>query len=130
MSYLIDSDVLIDALNGIRAANDFLTSLGRSGLSVSIVALGEIYEGAYAYPDPEQHLAGLRQFLSGYLVLALTDPIVARFARERAALRAQGLLIPDLDLLIAATALTHDLTLVTRNTRHFRRIPALRCDEP
>jgi predicted nucleic acid-binding protein len=36
------------------------------------------------------------------------------------------MLIPDMDLLIAATALEHDLTLVTRNLSHFSRIPELR----
>ena len=48
----------------------------------------------------------------------------------RAFLRRQGQLIPDLDLLIAATALAHDLTLVTRNRRHFSRILSLRLYEP
>jgi predicted nucleic acid-binding protein len=47
----------------------------------------------------------------------------------RAALRQQGLLIPDMDLLIAATALEHDLTLVTRNQRHFVRLPGLQMQE-
>jgi predicted nucleic acid-binding protein len=40
-------------------------------------------------------------------------------------LRRQGNLIPDFDLLIAATALRHDLTLVTRDTAHFERIEGL-----
>jgi tRNA(fMet)-specific endonuclease VapC len=48
-----------------------------------------------------------------------------RFARIRGQLRRQGLTVQDPDLLIAATALTHQLTLVTRNLRHFRRIPDL-----
>jgi predicted nucleic acid-binding protein len=48
------------------------------------------------------------------------------FARTRAGLRARGILIPDLDLLIAATALEHDLTLLTRNRRHFDRITGLK----
>ena len=48
-----------------------------------------------------------------------------RFARLRGELRQRGLLIPDPDILIAATALTHNLTLVTRNRRHFERIPDL-----
>jgi predicted nucleic acid-binding protein len=55
-----------------------------------------------------------------------TIPIAERFAWLRSALRRQGMLIPDMDLLIAATALEHDLTLVTRNLSHFSRIPELR----
>lgn len=50
----------------------------------------------------------------------------APLARLRAAPRRQGQLIPDMDLLIAATALVENLILVTRNIRHFKRISALR----
>jgi predicted nucleic acid-binding protein len=53
-----------------------------------------------------------------------------RFAYLRAELRRRGQLFPDLDLLIAATALQHDLTLLTRNVRHFNRIPDLRLYQP
>jgi len=49
-----------------------------------------------------------------------------RFAHIRGALRQQGHLIGDPDILIAATALHHDLILLTRNRRHFERIPDLR----
>lgn len=59
-------------------------------------------------------------------MLLLDDAIMERFARIRSDLRARGQLIPDLDLAIAATALEHDLTLLTRNARHFSRIPNLR----
>jgi predicted nucleic acid-binding protein len=58
-------------------------------------------------------------------MVPLTDPVMETFARIRADLRRGGRLISDLDLLIAATAIHHDLTLITRNVRHFERIPAL-----
>jgi predicted nucleic acid-binding protein len=48
------------------------------------------------------------------------------FGRTRSELRRAGWLIPDLDLLIAATAVHHDLVLMTRSVRHFARIPELR----
>ena len=48
------------------------------------------------------------------------------FAHIRGELRARGQIIGDADILIAATALDNDLTLVTQNTRHFSRIPNLR----
>jgi predicted nucleic acid-binding protein len=49
-----------------------------------------------------------------------------RFASLRASLRRRGELIPDFDIVIAATALVYDLTLLTYNLRHFSRIPDLR----
>ncbi|HYO49122.1 MAG TPA: type II toxin-antitoxin system VapC family toxin, partial [Chloroflexia bacterium] len=65
------------------------------------------------------------QFLREIEVLSLGKSIMKRFARIRGQLRAQGNLITDPDLLIAVTAIHHELTLVTRNTRHFQRIPGL-----
>lgn len=44
-------------------------------------------------------------------------------------LRAQGVRIGTLDLRIAATALVHDLTLVTRNTKDFARVPGVRLED-
>jgi len=52
------------------------------------------------------------------------------FVQTRANLRRAERLIPDLDLLIAATAIHHDLTLLTRNVRHFGRVPDLRLYQP
>jgi tRNA(fMet)-specific endonuclease VapC len=51
--------------------------------------------------------------------------IARRYAIERGALSAKGQVIAQPDLFIAATALHHHLVLVTRNRRHFERIPEL-----
>jgi len=75
-------------------------------------------------------LASFRAFLADYAVLPVTESVAATFARTRARLRRRGQLIPDMDLLIAATALTYGLSLVTRNRRHFGRIDGLRLYEP
>lgn len=130
MSYLVDSDVLIDGLRGRRPALDLIDRLAASGLALSIVSLGEIYDGAYSDPQPEEHLQEARVFLQGFGIVELTDAAMVEFARERARLRRSGQLIPDMDLLIAATALAHDLELVTRNDRHFRRVEGLRLYVP
>ena len=125
MSSLINTDLIIDALHDHSSAFALLDRLAPSGIAISILTLGELYEGVYRSPDPVAHRTTLHQFLAGYRIIGLDEPTLDRFARERAALRAQGLLIPDVDLLIAATALAHQLTLVTRNIRHFQRIPTL-----
>jgi tRNA(fMet)-specific endonuclease VapC len=125
MRYLVDTDWLIDALTGIPAAVSALDEHRHNGLGVSVISTGEVYEGAYHAHDPAARLTEFRQFLAAFQVLPLTDRIMERFARTRAFLHRQGNLIPDFDLLIAATALEHDLTLITRNQRHFERIPDL-----
>lgn len=125
MRYLIDTDYLIDATGNDPSAADTLARLSPHGFGVSIISFGEIFEGAFGGVDPDKVLREYRTFLADYTMLPLTDPVMERFARTRAYLRRTGQLIPDLDLLIAATAVHHDLELLTRNLRHFRRVPDL-----
>jgi tRNA(fMet)-specific endonuclease VapC len=126
VSYLIDSDWLIDAFIGVPAAVSLLERFRTDGLAVSIVSYGELFEGAFSAPDPQAKLIHFRAFLERLKLLPLTEPIMEVFAHMRANLRREGRLIPDLDLLIAATTIHHDLTLLTRNVRHFERVPGLR----
>lgn len=130
MRYLVDADWLIDAAIGRPVAVWTLDHLSPDGLAVSIIAVAEIYEGAFGTADPVATLASFREFLGSFAILPLTDSVVEHFARMRAALRQHGTLIPDMDLLIAATALDADLTLVTRNARHFERITELKLYQP
>ena len=97
---------------------------------MSIVSHAEVFEGAFGLPDTEAQLASYRQFFDQFETLPLTGPILELFAGVRSELRRVGNLIPDMDLLIAATALHHDVTLVTRNLRHFSRIAGLRTYRP
>jgi tRNA(fMet)-specific endonuclease VapC len=126
MRYLVDSDWVADYLVGKQEAVALLDGLVSDGIGVSLIMLGEIYEGIYYGRDPKRSEAGFHQFLMGVRVLPLTHPIVKRFARIRGDLRRQGSLIGDPDLCIGATALQHGLILVTRNRRHFDRIPDLK----
>jgi tRNA(fMet)-specific endonuclease VapC len=58
----------------------------------------------------------------------MTQDVARKFGEVRAALLDQGLPPPALDLVIAATALVHNFTLVTHNTLDFGNIPGLRLD--
>ena len=51
--YLVDSDWLIDATAGRPAAQQYLAQLSADGLAVSIIAVAEVYEGAFGTADPE-----------------------------------------------------------------------------
>lgn len=130
MKYLFDTDWIIDGLKGQQDAVGLLRSLGRGGAAVSVISLAELYEGAFATADPVREFTRARRFLSGFKVLDITRPVAEHFAQQRASLRRQGRLITDFDLLIAATALTHNLTIVTRNIHHFARIGGLMLYQP
>jgi len=126
MKYLVDSDWVVDYLAGKQQAMAFLSSLAKEGIAVSIITLGEIYEGIYYGRDPQKSEEGFRKFLRGVAVIPLNRTIMQRFGYIRGDLRRRGQLIGDPDILIAATAIYHDLTLLTRNKKHYERIPNLK----
>lgn len=125
MSYLIETDRVVDWLQGRSDAVELVRKLASEGLAVSLITYGEVYEGIYYGRDPRWREREFQNFLRYVDVLPLSRRILQRFARERGQLRGQGQLIADLDLLIASTALHHNLVLVTRNLRHYRRVPNL-----
>lgn len=123
---LIDTDWVIDYLKGVERAGPLLDSLINEGISISLITYGEIFEGIYYGRNRKRHEQAFRAFLQVTSVLPLTENSMEIFARIRGDLRAKGQLIGDADLLIAATALEYDLTLLTQNLRHFNRIPDLK----
>lgn len=125
MSYLIDTDTTIDWLVGRPAATHLLQSLAQQQLAISAVTYGEVYEGIHYGRNPAQALQVFQTFLRGITVLPVTRRTAQQFGIIRGDLRNRGLVIGDNDTFIAATAIHHNLTLVTRNLRHFQRIPGL-----
>lgn len=126
VKYLIDSDIVIAFLKGSTGAVALLSRLNLEGIAVSAVTCAEVFEGLVGARNPGAQRQAFNNILRRAAVLPVDLPVAERFAAIRAELRASGMLIPDMDLLIAATALTHDLTLVTGNLRHFDRVPGLR----
>ncbi len=130
MRYVIDSDWVIDGTAGVASALSVIGRFRSEGIAISTAAVAEVYEGAFVLDDPAAGLAQLRDFMAGFVTLDVTEPVAEIFARIRADLRRQGNLIPDMDLLIAATVIAFDLQLLTRNLRHFSRVPDLRLHQP
>jgi tRNA(fMet)-specific endonuclease VapC len=123
--YLVDTDWVIHYLNGRDDIVNRVRAVRPDGLGLSVVALAELYEGVYYSRDPDKDEQGLSDFLRGVLVFGIDEETAQIFGRERGRLRAAGRLIGDADLLIAATALQYNLTLLSNNRRHFERIEGL-----
>jgi predicted nucleic acid-binding protein len=103
---LVDSDVVIDHLRGIR-------SLPPLRLAFSVITRCELFAGR---DDP----ALLRRLLAPLQEI----PIDTAIAERGGALK-RDQRVPTPDALIAATALERELPLMTRNVRHFKRVPGL-----
>ena len=126
MQYLIDSDWSIDYLNEIQRVKTRVDQLRPEGIGISIISIAELYDGVVGATDPERSEQDLQKFLAQGIALVELDVATCRlFARERSRLRRAGTPIGDFDLMIGATALRHNLTLLTNNRRHFQRINGL-----
>ena len=125
MKYLVDSDYVADYLGARPSAIQLLSSFAKDDLVISLITYGEIYEGIHFGRDPHKTTDVFQRFLRSVTILPLTQPIMQQFARIRGELRRTGRIIGDFDILIAATAIQHNLTLVTRNLRDYQRIPNL-----
>jgi predicted nucleic acid-binding protein len=128
--YLIDTDWVIDFLDGRATAVALLASLAGDGLGISLMTFGKVFEDIYGATDPRAAEEAFARFVRDVAVVPLNRPIMRRYGRLRRHLRDLGQLISDPDMLIAATALHRDLTLATRNLAHYRRVPDLKLYEP
>lgn len=124
MSYLIDTNVLSELRRKQPAPRvvAWLQARPRQSLYLSVLTLGEIRKGLERVQEPlrkQALLDWLEVELSQYFrgrVLHIDAPIADHWGRLMAD---AGRPLPAIDALLAATALQHDLTLVTRNTKDF-----------
>ena len=130
MRFLVDTDILIEILRGNAQLLRIFTALPVATiLYVSSITAAELYHGAARSRNPAGSRAEVAALLSQVQVLPVDDVVAARFGELKAGLQAAGQVIADFDLLIAATALVHDLPLATHNIRDFTRIRGLRLDD-
>lgn len=126
MQFLIDSDWTIDYLDGLPAAVQLVRSLMPAGIAISIITYIEVFQGVIRMNTVAADQA-LEAMLTSTPVLPISLVVAQRVARLREFLQRQGRRMRSraLDLIIAATALEHNLTLVTRNVDDYRDIPGL-----
>ena len=129
MAYLFDTDAISEVLKPRPAAGyvKWLATLPREEQFTSAVVVGELYKGAFRSSAAERHLENIEKRVLPALTVLSYDVAAARvYGEVRARLESTGRPLADADLQIAATALLHDLELVTGNVKHFRRVPGLR----
>lgn len=124
MKYLVDTDVVISYLKGIKEIVVTLQDY-EGKLALSVISQGELLEGIYGQPNEGERLEDLENFLTGTIILEVNEDVVKKFAQIRSNLRRKGQLIDNFDLLIAATAIVNNLVLITGNKKDFERIDDL-----
>jgi len=132
MAYLIDSDWVIDYLDQRPEALELFTSFGNEGVYVSIVTYMEVFQGTLREADATRARDTLNRFLDSAPLLPFSQNVAERCARIREAVRGGRVRTNRraFDLMIAATAIEHGLTLVTRNVDDFADVPELVLHRP
>jgi len=125
ISYLVDTDWVIDHFNKVEKTTQKLQQLRPDGIALSVVSLAELYEGVYYSRDQAKSEAVLKSLLVDLPVLGIDEETCKVFGRQRGRLRQQGQVVSDFDLLIASTCLQHELTLLTNNRKHYEKVERL-----
>ena len=127
MRFLLDTNAVIELLQGNRRFRRRLESWRPADVGVSAIVLHELCFGAYKSTRTEENL--LR--ISGMQLEAVSFSKVdaERSGEIRALLQRHGTPIGPYDVLIAGQAVARSLTLVTHNLREFERVPGLSVED-
>lgn len=121
--YMLDTDICSYIMR--RSNHALLKRLAKvpvSDVCISVITKSELLYGVEVSPKRRQDEAALTAFLRFVEVLDFPDQASPHYAKLRADLKARGTMIGANDLLIAAHARSLSLTLITNNTREFRRV--------
>jgi tRNA(fMet)-specific endonuclease VapC len=128
---ILDTNVCIDVLRGRKKVIQRLTACRPEDCCISVITEFELFQGADRAPEDrrkEEH-AKVTRFISSLQILPFDSSCAQLAARINATLLNQGTPISLTDVLIAATASVHQHTLVTNNTKDFRRIKGITLED-
>lgn len=134
---VLDTDHLTELDRGVAASDRLTQRLSAAGdeAAITIISVEEQLRGWLAQigrlQDPHRQITPFRRLqqrvasFAAWTVLPWTQETAEIFVR----LRASGVRIGGMDLKIASIALSHGALLLTRNLRHFEKVPGLRAED-
>ncbi|MDD7013441.1 MAG: type II toxin-antitoxin system VapC family toxin [Treponema sp.] len=128
MAYLIDTDTIIFALRGDSSVLAKFEENKNLPFSISMITYAELVFGAKRSQNEQKNMIKVNHIRDIYPIEELNEGVIEVFADIKAKMFDKGIRIEDMDLLIAATAIYNELTLVTNNTKHFENVPNLKIE--
>ncbi|MBN8220360.1 MAG: type II toxin-antitoxin system VapC family toxin [Spirochaetes bacterium] len=130
MKYILDTNICIQILRGSSQKVKEKISMTRSvDIAIPSIVRFELLYGAYKSSHPEKKLKIIRDFIGSFTSIPVNDQIADKCGEIRATLEKAGTPIGPYDLLIAATAVTHETLLVTHNVKEFSRVPGIQLED-
>lgn len=127
--YLLETSTCIELLRGNEIVRQKCIEQNQYCCISAITAIELLY-GAYNAPEKyrEQELSKARLLIDYYTIVGVDD-IPEFFCSEKCRLEKIGNIIEDFDLMIGATGVIGDLTVVTHNAKHFSRIEGIKLED-
>ena len=128
MPYLIDTDIIINSIKGNTTVNQYIAKYAAIPKAISIITFGELLYGAKKSRQKDKNTSVIYRLSEIFPIVGVTRSTIETFTDIKLVLDKKGEAIEDFDLLIAATALSLNYTLVTNNTKHYKRIEGLQIE--
>jgi len=122
--YLIDTNTCIYYIKGRFDLKKKFEQVDPDNCFISEITLAELKFGVENSDKKEKNQKALDNFLTGVKFVPIFHSLDL-YAKEKARSRKAGTPIDDFDLLIGVTSVIHNLTMVTNNTDHFKRIKGI-----
>ena len=122
--YILDTNICIYLSKGLFDLSAKIEDVGIDNCFISEITVAELKYGAANSNFPEKNIDKVNLIQQIFTIVYIFNSLDI-YAREKARLRKAGNILDDFDLLIGATAISNNLTLVTRNISDFNRINGL-----
>jgi len=122
--YLLDTNICAYFLNGKFNLEEKIDEVGFENCLVSEITIAELKYGVEKSTYKEKNRKTLETFQTKFGTLPIF-PALEIYAKEKARLKTKGKILDDFDLLIGATAIFNNLTLVTKNLSDFDRLDGI-----
>ena len=128
MAYLIDADILINSIKGNSRIHQRIAELAVISKAISIITYGELLYGAKEFKQVEKNSSIIYRIAEIFPIIGIRRAIMETFVELKVSLERKAQRLDEFDLMIAATALSLNYTLVANNSTHFRRIEGMRLE--
>lgn len=126
MTYLLDTDICSYIIKKPSLIRPRMEKISAGEITISSITWAELNSWVKMSSMPEKRLLSLQKMFAPITILPFNQRDAEYHGEIRTQLERKGQLIGALDLLIAAHALSRDLTVVTNNTNHFSRVANLK----
>lgn len=119
--YLLDTNICIYFIKGLYRLDKKILEVGEQNCFISEITIAELKYGVENSKTIETMRPIVETFISKFAVIPVFSALDI-YAKEKANLRRQGLMVDDFDILIGATSIANDMVMVTNNVSHLGRL--------